>query len=81
LTDWITLITVNNVGPQARFPVPEGILNYNGENYLALVLWSFEPRPITLTGLSLEIDAVIQSGYRKPGLVEGMRFEERVEAY
>ncbi|KAL2838092.1 glycoside hydrolase family 35 protein [Aspergillus pseudoustus] len=72
---------VNNVGPQTRFPVPEGILNYDGDNYLALVIWSFETTPIKFPGLSIEIDAVIQSGYEKPALVEGMRFAQRLDAY
>ncbi|RYP72146.1 hypothetical protein DL771_004380 [Monosporascus sp. 5C6A] len=31
---------VNNLGPQTRFPVPEGILNYSGTNYQALTLWA-----------------------------------------
>jgi beta-galactosidase len=31
---------VNNIGPQTSFPVPEGILNYHGTNWLALSLWA-----------------------------------------
>ncbi|KAJ7477091.1 glycoside hydrolase family 35 protein [Mycena galericulata] len=31
---------VNNIGPQSAFPVPQGILNYNGANTLAVSLWA-----------------------------------------
>lgn len=31
---------VNNIGPQLSYPVPEGILNYQGTNWLALSLWA-----------------------------------------
>ncbi|KAJ5147104.1 hypothetical protein N7526_000456 [Penicillium atrosanguineum] len=31
---------VNNIGPQMSYPVPEGILNYQGTNWLALSLWA-----------------------------------------
>lgn len=72
---------VNNVGPQTRFPVPEGILNYNGPNYLALTIWSMNTKPFQLAGLQLQADAVIQSGYSKPDLVQGLHFTERLGSY
>ncbi|KAJ5612571.1 beta-galactosidase [Penicillium lagena] len=72
---------VNNIGPQTRFPVPEGILNYNGPNYLALTIWSMDSKPFQLAGLQLQADAVIQSGYRKPDLVQGQRYAKRVDSY
>ncbi|KAF7353098.1 Beta-galactosidase [Mycena venus] len=31
---------VNNIGPQTSFPVPQGILNYNGVNTLGISLWA-----------------------------------------
>jgi hypothetical protein len=33
---------VNHIGPQLEYPVPEGILNYNGENWLGVSLWNME---------------------------------------
>ncbi|KAI1390475.1 glycoside hydrolase family 35 protein [Hypoxylon trugodes] len=68
---------VNNLGPQNRFVLPEGILNYNGTNYLALTLWSLDPSGDTVEDLALEVDGIIQSGYRKPYLVEGSSYSER----
>jgi hypothetical protein len=33
---------VHNVGPQDTFPVPQGILNYSGKNWVAVSLWAME---------------------------------------
>lgn len=71
------ILSVNNIGPQISYPIPEGILNHNGENYLALTLWSLEPNGAKLAGLSLEAGSVVQSGYTKPALVEGETYNER----
>ena|SRR5882757_2966649 len=29
---------INHIGPETSYPVPQGILNYNGTNWLALTL-------------------------------------------
>ena len=52
-----------NLGPQTAFPVPEGILDYHGSNYIALSLWAEEKGGARLPGLSLEATAVVDSGY------------------
>lgn len=31
---------VPHIGPQTRFPIPPGILNLNGANYISLSLWA-----------------------------------------
>ncbi|CAI7608584.1 unnamed protein product [Penicillium glandicola] len=67
---------VSNVGPQTSFPVPEGILNYRGTNYLALSLWAFDSDGAKLESLDLahttpvltaldEIESVNQPKYQK----------------
>ncbi|KAK5021119.1 hypothetical protein LTR60_000118, partial [Cryomyces antarcticus] len=33
---------VHNIGPQDAFPVPEGIFNYHGSNYVAMSLWALD---------------------------------------
>jgi hypothetical protein len=33
---------VNNVGPQHVFTLPQGILRHNGENTIALAVWSYD---------------------------------------
>ena len=75
------ILTVNHIGPQVRYPIPEGVLNYNGENYLTMIMWASENRPAKLQSLNLEIDAVIQSGYRKPAFVRAEGYTERRDAY
>ncbi|RAH73282.1 glycoside hydrolase family 35 protein [Aspergillus aculeatinus CBS 121060] len=72
---------VNHIGPQTRFPIPEGIINHNGPNYLALTIWSMDTRPFQLAGLELQADAVVQSGYTKPAVVQGGVYTPRVNAY
>ncbi|KAM0415981.1 hypothetical protein ACHAPT_013080, partial [Fusarium lateritium] len=55
---------VSNLGPQSRFVLPEGILNHHGTNYLALTLWCLDESGAKVDGLSLEADAIVQSGKR-----------------
>ncbi|KAK4691078.1 hypothetical protein P7C71_g5850, partial [Lecanoromycetidae sp. Uapishka_2] len=54
---------INNIGPQTSFPVPEGILNYHGYNYLALSLWALDAAGARIEGLQLVDTARIQTGY------------------
>lgn len=72
---------VNHIGPQTKFPVPEGILNYDGMNYVAVTLWAQEADGAKLGGLELVADAVIQSGYKKPALSWDDAWQERQGAY
>lgn len=72
---------VNNVGPQTVYPVPEGILNYNSTNYLALSLWSLDAGGASLESFGLVADAVIQSGYLKPGMSPQPAWMKRSGAY
>ncbi|KAJ2982782.1 hypothetical protein NUW58_g6371 [Xylaria curta] len=61
--------------------VPEGILNHNGKNELALTLWSLEPSGVKIEELSLEANAMVQSSYSKPYLVHGQGYTKRLNAY
>ncbi|KAI8226687.1 putative beta-galactosidase E [Colletotrichum sp. SAR 10_96] len=72
---------VNHLGPQTRFPVPEGILNYNGVNTVAITMWAFEATGARLQDLQISADHVIQSGYRKPGQTKQPGWETRPGAY
>ncbi|KAI3390459.1 hypothetical protein diail_9576 [Diaporthe ilicicola] len=72
---------INNLGPQTRFPVPEGVLNYNGNNTVALTLWALEDSGANLRGFELSADHVLQSGYRKPGQTKQPAWEKRAGAY
>ena len=72
---------VNNVGPQTRFPVPEGILNYHGHNYVALSLWGFDEGGNRLSGLDLVPTAQIMTGCKKVGNAPMPGWKKRENAY
>jgi hypothetical protein len=72
---------VSNVGPQTKFPVPQGILNYNGANYLGISLWGLDAGATKLGGLEMGADAVIWSGLGEVKTVEGETYVERKGAY
>ncbi|EIN12800.1 glycoside hydrolase family 35 protein [Punctularia strigosozonata HHB-11173 SS5] len=59
---WMMGKRVANLGPQYRFPVPEGILNYRGNNTVAVALWAMEQAPLE-PSLRLELDGVYEGGF------------------
>ena len=71
---------VSNVGPQTNFPVPEGILNYRGTNYLAVSLWGLDAGATKIEGLELAADGEVWGGL-EVGVVEGQKYEAREGAY
>ncbi|KAI9660230.1 MAG: hypothetical protein M1831_003537 [Alyxoria varia] len=50
-------------GPQDSFPVPEGILNHRGRNYIGLSLWALDRDGAKLDGLELKATGMVQTGY------------------
>ncbi|KAM0718146.1 hypothetical protein Q7P37_006478 [Cladosporium fusiforme] len=76
-----TAALVHHLGPQTKFPVPQGILNYEGANYIAVTLWAQETEGAKLEGLELVADVAIQSGFRKPRLSWDDVWSERPGAY
>ena len=74
-------VTVPSVGPQLRFPVPEGILNYRGPNYVALTLRAERSEGAVLCPLTMEATMPILTGYQRPASAPQPQWTERVEAY
>jgi hypothetical protein len=72
---------VSNVGPQTVFPVPEGILDYQGTNYLGISVWGLDAGATKLAGLEMSVDGVIWSGLGDVGVVQGQKYEVRAGAY
>ena len=72
---------MNNLGPQARFPVPEGILNHNGRNDIALTLWSLDSQGAKLGGFDIVSHMPVLSGYQKPQPVPQPGWSLRDGAY
>lgn len=72
---------VNNIGPQTSFPVPEGILDYRGINYLALSLWALDAEGAKIPDVELVAGTVIQSGYGPVELSPMPPYKARAGAY
>lgn len=72
---------MSHLGPQTAFPVPEGILNYHGENWVAMTLWALSDSGAKLEGLSLKATAVIDSGYGAIELSPMPAWTPRPDAY
>ncbi|MBW0474912.1 hypothetical protein O181_014627 [Austropuccinia psidii MF-1] len=53
---------ISYLGPQTRFPVHEGILNYQGPNAFAMTLWALDEQGAALSGLELVVDKVLEGG-------------------
>lgn len=72
---------INQVGPQTKFPVPQGILDYQGKNYVGVSLWGQDGGATKLGGLELGIDGIVWSGLGSVGVVKGQVYEKRDGAY
>ncbi|CAD0109214.1 unnamed protein product [Aureobasidium uvarum] len=72
---------VSNIGPQDVFPVPQGIFDYNGPNYLAVSLWALDEGGAKISNLSLVVGPAIQSGYGPISLSPMTGWSKREGAY
>jgi hypothetical protein len=72
---------VSNIGPQDVFPVPQGIFDYNGPNYLAVSRWALDEGGAKISNLSLVAGPVIQSGYGPISLSPMTGWSKREGAY
>ncbi|KAF8877096.1 glycoside hydrolase family 35 protein [Infundibulicybe gibba] len=59
---WMMGKRVGNLGPQAKFPVHEGILDYRGKNTVAVALWAMTPNTPITPNLQLVVDGVFEGG-------------------
>ena len=71
----------NNIGPQTSFIVPQGILNYYGENWIAITLWAQQSNGAKLDGLALTSGTPIMTAYRSVELVDTPPYTKRRNAY
>lgn len=72
---------VSNIGPQTEFPVPQGILDYNGDNWVGVALWALESRGARVPGLALQSKAPILTGRERVEVVRGPHYKKRPGAY
>ncbi|KAK6952112.1 hypothetical protein Daesc_006643 [Daldinia eschscholtzii] len=73
---------VGHIGPQTQFPVPEGILNYNGENWIGLAVWRMEESSdAPVLDIKLEAGEPVLTGRDPVVLVESPAWSQRQGAY
>lgn len=72
---------ISNIGPQTEFPVPEGILNYNGENWLGVSVWALDGNGAKVPGLSLVSRPPVLTSRNKVDLVDGPSYTKRDGAF
>ncbi len=72
---------VNHIGPQTSFPVPPGVLNYQGTNWLALTLWAHQPEGAKLESFQLENDTPVMSALGIIEFVGQSGYAQREGAY
>ncbi|KAK4618252.1 putative beta-galactosidase A [Fulvia fulva] len=72
---------VYNIGPQDSFPVPEGIWNYQGSNYVAVSLWALEKEGAKVEKLELVAGTPVQSGFGPIELAPQTGWKKREGAY
>lgn len=65
---WTMGRVVGDMGPQFKFPVHEGILDYDGTNVVAVAIWALEPGAVKVD-VSMAVDAVVEGGIGKVGVV------------
>ncbi|KAL2070750.1 hypothetical protein VTL71DRAFT_13776 [Oculimacula yallundae] len=72
---------VNNIGPQTEFPVPEGVLNYHGQNWLAIELWAQQATGAHLTDFELKAGTPVWTSMARPEMVPRPAYSKRPGVY
>ncbi|KZL63995.1 glycoside hydrolase family 35 protein [Colletotrichum tofieldiae] len=72
---------ISNIGPQTRFPVPEGILRYQGANWVGLAVWALGKGGARVRDFRLDVGEVVTTGREELKIVDGPAWSQRVGAY
>ncbi|KGQ03791.1 putative beta-galactosidase A [Beauveria bassiana D1-5] len=72
---------INYLGPQTSFPVPEGILNYEGDNWVGLAVWALDEAGVAVPGLSLVPRQPVLTGREPVEVVASPKWVKRSDAY
>lgn len=62
INGWMMGKRIANLGPQWKFPVHEGILNYRGENTVSVALWAMLPNVTVAPKLGLQVNGIYDGG-------------------
>ncbi|KAK0613084.1 beta-galactosidase precursor [Bombardia bombarda] len=73
---------ISDVGPQREFPVPEGVWNYDGENWVGLAVWATREGGARVPRLELRAKTAVMTGRAgRATLVGGTGWTVREGAY
>lgn len=72
---------ISYLGPQTSFPVPEGVLNYGGDNWVGLAVWALDTTGVAVPGLSLKARQPVLTGRQPVELVSAPKWVKRSDAY
>ncbi|GKT50768.1 putative beta-galactosidase C [Colletotrichum spaethianum] len=72
---------MSNIGPQTRFPVPEGILRYQGTNSIGLAVWALGKGGAKVRNFRLDAGEVVTTGREEVKIVDGPAWSQREGAY
>ncbi|KAG4434086.1 hypothetical protein IFR05_010446 [Cadophora sp. M221] len=72
---------INNIGPQLSYPVPQGILNYQGTNWVAVEIWARQSNGARLAKFTLEAGVPVLTALAAPRTVDAPSWSKRVGAY
>ncbi|RDA85109.1 hypothetical protein CP532_2035 [Ophiocordyceps camponoti-leonardi (nom. inval.)] len=71
----------SNIGPQSEFPVPEGILDYRGTNWIGLAVWALDPSGAAVPTFRLKAGTAVLTSREPVYLVNGTGYTHRSGAY
>ncbi|KAF4636287.1 hypothetical protein G7Y89_g1812 [Cudoniella acicularis] len=71
----------NNIGPQSSYPVPQGILNYHGQNWLAIEIWAQQADGAHLTNFTLQAGTPVWTSMTEPKMAPSPSYSQRAGAY
>jgi len=72
---------ISNIGPQTSFPVPEGILNHRGTNWVAVSLWALGEEGAKLSSFELSHETPVKTGLKEVEAAEQPKYEAREGVY
>ncbi|KAL2869525.1 glycoside hydrolase family 35 protein [Aspergillus lucknowensis] len=70
-----------HIGPQTEFPVPQGVLNHQGENWVALTLWAQDSAGANLAGLHLAHSTPVRTALGTIAASRQPAYKKRTGAY
>lgn len=71
---------VPHIGPQDRYPIPEGVIDHHGRNTIALTVWALDKGGTEVKGLKWHVGMVSKTGFGSIENSPAPKWAERKEA-